>query len=177
MRKEYLRPEEIQCIKTVLEMLLDGKFIPRLNMWSLHPNNIPRLESVMPLLNRRVSARAESGITTEKEYQEAVAAREAKVLSSRVLKTAIYKYRGPYCEGWQGGITNYIDVTYNYRITKNLRRTGLIFYAKGFYGAMETYNLSEIDGAGGWNPNKATAVVPDLDWKVKGLMVGIAMDM
>lgn len=102
LRKDYLRPDEIQCLRKVLELLLDGKFLPRLNMWSLHPNNIPRLESVLPLLNRRVDSREQSGLTSEKVYRDDLAARAAKVLSSRKLKSEIYKFRGPYCEGCGG---------------------------------------------------------------------------
>lgn len=100
--KEYLHQDEIQGLRVVLELLFNGKYIPRLNMWSLHPNNILRFESVLGDLVRKVDSRAELGQTTEVEYRGVVAARDAKVLLSRKLKSAIYKYRGPYCEGCGG---------------------------------------------------------------------------
>lgn len=101
LNKDYLRSDELQALKLVLEML-GGKFMPRINMWSLHPNDIPRLEFVVGHLVKKVETRAELGLTTEKEYKGVVAEREAKVLLSRKLKSAIYKFRGPYCEGCGG---------------------------------------------------------------------------
>lgn len=101
LKKDYLRPNELQGLKMVIEML-GGKFLPRINMWSLHPNDIPRLKIVVDHLVKQVDSRAELGLTTEKEYREELAARAAKVLSSRKLKSEIYKYRGPYCEGCGG---------------------------------------------------------------------------
>lgn len=101
LKKDYLRLDELHALKLVLEML-GGKFMPRINMWSLHPNDIPRLEVVVGHLVKKVETRAELGLTTEKEYREELAERAAKVILSRQLKSAIYRNRGPYCEGCGG---------------------------------------------------------------------------
>lgn len=101
LKKDYLRPNELQGLKMVIEML-GGKFMPQINMWSLHPNDVPRLEVVVGHLVKKVETRAELDLTSEKEYRGELAARAAKVILSRELKLAIYKYRGPYCEGCGG---------------------------------------------------------------------------
>lgn len=70
-----------------------------------------------------------------------------------------------------------MDVTYNYRLTKDIRKKGWIIYVKGFYGTGEAKNLSDLSIPSGLNVNNATATVPDLKWMVKGMAVGIALDL
>lgn len=130
--------------------------------------------STTPLLVKVVPLR------TDHHYLTA----SAMVYSFRSSSSADIPITGPYGFGkgettvkGEGGITNYVDVTYNYRLTKDIRKTGWIIYVKGFYGTGEAKNLSDLDIPSGLNVNNATAIVPDLKWMVKGMAVGIALDL
>lgn len=98
--------------------------------------------------------------------------------SADIPITGLYNFgRGETTVKGEGGITNYVDVTYNYRLTKDIRKKGWIIYVKGFYGTGEAKNLSDLNIPAGLNVNNATATVPDLKWMVKGMAVGIALDL
>jgi len=101
LKKDYLRYQEIQTLRVII-VFLGGKFLPRINMWSMHKNNILRFESILDGLKRQVDARIELGYSSGGERSRLEAVRRLKVQSSRVLKSAIYKDRGPYCEGCGG---------------------------------------------------------------------------
>lgn len=69
-------------------------------------------------------------------------------------------------------------MTYNYRLTNDIRKKGWIIFVKGFYETGEASNLSELEVPTGIPLlPKATAIVPDLKWMMKGVSVGIALDL
>lgn len=77
----------------------------------------------------------------------------------------------------EGGITNYVDVTYNYRLTKDVRKKGWLLYAKGFYATGEAKSLTVLDIPAELNVLNATASAPDLKWEMKGLFIGVGLEL
>lgn len=101
LKREYLRQAEMQNLRAVL-VLLGAKFVPRLNIWKINPENIERFESVLVSLNRQVDARAELGYSSGQERKRLEAAKDRDIRASRVLKAEIFKARLSYCEACAG---------------------------------------------------------------------------
>lgn len=99
--KDYLRVDEMKQIVGTLK-LMGATFTPRLNLWILHPNNIPRFEAVLYNLNRQVEARSEIEYSSLKEQKSFIERNKMDRLTARAFKTVVFKTRGSHCEACGG---------------------------------------------------------------------------
>lgn len=80
-------------------------------------------------------------------------------------------------KGEGGRISNYADATYYYRLTSDKQKKGWLFYTKGFYEKGDAKNLTDLGVPTDLNTTNTSAYVPDLEWEIKGLYLGIALEL